>query len=101
MDARTTTPMRLLAAIVLTLGAWFVAPAVRAEARPAQVVVEYGTTLEAGAKAADQGKAAGSGAKSAGDKIGDLVDDAKANTPLFVVGIGAVMVTGLWKVVSR
>ena len=57
MDARTTTPMRLLAAIALTLGAWFVAPAVRAEARPAQVVVEYGTTLEAGAKAADQGNA--------------------------------------------
>jgi hypothetical protein len=101
MAPRTTTPLRLLAAIALTVGAWLASPSLTAQAAPAQVVVEYGATLEAGAKATDTGKSAGRGAGSVGDRVGDVVDQAKQNTPLLIVGIGALMLTGLWKFATR
>lgn len=101
MAAHTPAPIRLLAAVTLTAAAWFAVPAPSAHAHPAQVVVEYGATLEAGAKAADTGKSAGAGAKDAGDRVGDVIDRAKQNSPLFIVGIGALMLTGLWKFVTR
>lgn len=101
MAPRTITPLRLLAALAITVGAWLAAPSVTAQAVPAQVAVEYGATLEAGAKASDTGKSAGRGASGVGDQIGDLVDSSKQNTPLIIVGAGAVMLTGLWKYVTR
>lgn len=101
MAPRTTTPLRLLAALAITVGAWLVAPSVTAHAVPAQVAVEYGATLEAGAKATDTGKSAGRSASGVGDRIADVVDQGKQNTPLIIVGVGAVMLTGLWKYVSR
>ena len=73
MAPRTITPLRLLAALAITVGAWLAAPSVTAQAVPAQVAVEYGATLEAGAKATDTGKSAGRGASGVGDRIGDLV----------------------------
>lgn len=101
MEHASSNLRRLLAAVAITAGAWLVAPSPAAHAAPAQVMTEYGATLEAGAKAADAGNAAGSGAKSTGDKIGDIVDEAKKNTPLLIIGGGLLAVAGLWKVVTR
>ena len=97
---RSRTPQRILAGIALTVGAWLAAPTPSATAAPSQTMVEYGASVEAAAKATDKGQN-GNAKDSAGDTLGNIVDQAKNNMPLVIVGGGVLLVTGLWKTVSR
>ncbi len=96
-----STSRRLLTAVALTVAAWFATPSAPVHATPTQTMIEYGATLEAGAKAADTGKSASGHAQSFGDKVGDFINRGKSNTPLVIVGVGVLLVMGTWKFATR
>ncbi|MEO6627586.1 MAG: hypothetical protein ABIP03_03355 [Aquihabitans sp.] len=90
---------RTLAVVVLIAGAWLFGGTVRAEARPTQDMVEYGGVASKGA-GATKDYARAPGANEPGFQPSDVIDPMKENKPVVIVVVGAVMLMGLWKVVT-
>jgi len=87
---------------VLVVGGWLVAGNLAADAAPRQDMVEYGGVAAGGVKASQGiGSTAPASADEPGFQPSDVADTVKDNAPLFIVGVGALMLVGLWKYATR
>lgn len=94
----TRTIGRIVAALALGAVVWLGFGGAPAGAVPGQVMVEYGGTLEAGRPDRDSPAPVTSESGWDADDVRQWVTD---NAPFLVVGVGALLVVGTWKFITR